>query len=175
VSRLEAGISGYKTFCVDHQYGTGLQIYSAGSGRWAPTPPPPLQTVHMVPSKLWYVGSVENHLELDVYNFFCFLFISIYSKKFKKLSEHTGQYVNISVVDPYGILVRVRICTTDLRIRILLLSSVSLHANKKISFFLTYFCLLHFEATFTTVFKEKKPQNSTYKTVEIKGFLTFFA
>jgi hypothetical protein len=37
-----------------------------------------------------------------------------------------------------------------------------------------FFCILHFEGTFTSFFKDKKSKRSQ-KTVEIKVFLTIFA
>ncbi len=44
-------------------------------------------------------------------------------------------------------------------------------ANKKILFVKKNFCLLLFEGTFTSFFKDKKPKISQ-KTKRIKGFLT---
>jgi hypothetical protein len=44
-------------------------------------------------------------------------------------------------------------------------------ANKKIIFLTKFFCLLLFEGTFTSVFKDKKSKRS-HKTVRIKVFLT---
>jgi hypothetical protein len=57
-----------------------------------------------------------------------------------------------------------RVRTTDLRIRILLFSSVSFKMLIKVFFFLL------FEGTFTSFFKDKKSQRN-HKTVEIKIFL----
>jgi hypothetical protein len=45
-------------------------------------------------------------------------------------------------------------------------------ANKKL-FFSMFFCLLLFEGTFTSFFKDKKSQRS-HKTVGIEVFLTIF-
>ncbi len=47
-------------------------------------------------------------------------------------------------------------------------------ANKKLFFFSTFFCLLLFEGTFTSLFLDKKSWRS-HKTVWIKVFLTIFA
>jgi len=47
-------------------------------------------------------------------------------------------------------------------------------ATKKLCFFKKVFCLLLFEGTFTSFFKDKKSKRSQ-KTVGIKVFLTFFA
>jgi hypothetical protein len=47
-------------------------------------------------------------------------------------------------------------------------------ANKKRIFFLKFFCIVLFEGTFTSFFKDKKSKRS-HKTVEIKDFLTIFA
>jgi hypothetical protein len=44
-------------------------------------------------------------------------------------------------------------------------------ANKKLIFLTKFFCLLLFEGTFTSFFKDKKSQ----KRVRIKVFLTIFA
>jgi hypothetical protein len=44
-------------------------------------------------------------------------------------------------------------------------------ANKKLIFFKQFFCVLLFEGTFTSIFKDKKSKRS-HKTVEIKVFLT---
>jgi hypothetical protein len=46
-------------------------------------------------------------------------------------------------------------------------------ANKKLIFLKEIFCLLLFEGTFTSFFKDKKPQKS-HKTVGLKIFLTLF-
>jgi hypothetical protein len=46
-------------------------------------------------------------------------------------------------------------------------------ANKKL-FFYIFFCLLLFEGTFTSFFKDKK-SNRSHKTVGIKVFLTISA
>jgi hypothetical protein len=43
----------------------------------------------------------------------------------------------------------------------------------KITVFSKFFCLLLFEGTFTSVFKDIKSHKRIHKTVEIKGFLTF--
>jgi hypothetical protein len=56
------------------------------------------------------------------------------------------------------------------RIRILLFSSVADKKQTKNK----DFCLLVFEGTFTSVFKDKKSKRS-HKKVEMKDFLTFFA
>jgi hypothetical protein len=48
-------------------------------------------------------------------------------------------------------------------------------ANKKIYFFTKFFCLLLFEGTFTSFFKDKKTKRSHHRTVGIKVFLTIFA
>jgi hypothetical protein len=45
-------------------------------------------------------------------------------------------------------------------------------ANKKRIFFKKFFCLVLFEGTFTSFFKDKKSKRS-HKTVEIKVFLAF--
>jgi len=47
-------------------------------------------------------------------------------------------------------------------------------ANKKLIFLIQFFCLLLFEGTFTSFFKDKKSKRS-HKTVGIKVFLTMFA
>jgi hypothetical protein len=47
-------------------------------------------------------------------------------------------------------------------------------ANKKLIFSNKFFCILLFEGTFTSFFKDKKAKRS-HKTVEIKVFLTIFA
>jgi hypothetical protein len=47
-------------------------------------------------------------------------------------------------------------------------------ANKKRIFFKKLFCIVLFEGTFTSFFKDKKSRRS-HKTVEIKVFLTIFA
>jgi hypothetical protein len=47
-------------------------------------------------------------------------------------------------------------------------------ANKKLIFFIQFFCLLLFEVTFTLFFKDKKSKRS-HKTVGVKDFLTIFA
>jgi hypothetical protein len=47
-------------------------------------------------------------------------------------------------------------------------------ANKKQTFLKKFSCILLFEGTFTSFFKDKKSKRS-HKTVEIKVFLTMFA
>jgi hypothetical protein len=47
-------------------------------------------------------------------------------------------------------------------------------ANKKLIFILKFSCILLFEGTFTSFFKDKKSKRS-HKTLEIKVFLTIFA
>ncbi len=47
-------------------------------------------------------------------------------------------------------------------------------ANKKLILFIIFFCLLLFEGTFTSFFKDKKSKRS-HKTVGINVFLTIFA
>jgi hypothetical protein len=47
-------------------------------------------------------------------------------------------------------------------------------ANQKIIFLTKFFCILLFEGTFTSFFKEKKSKRS-HKTVEINVFLTNYA
>jgi hypothetical protein len=47
-------------------------------------------------------------------------------------------------------------------------------ANKKLIFILKFYCILLFEGTFTSFFKDKKSKRS-HKTLEIKVFLTIFA
>jgi hypothetical protein len=47
-------------------------------------------------------------------------------------------------------------------------------ASKKLIFLINFFCLLLFEATFTSCFKDKKSKRS-HKIVGIKVFLTIFA
>jgi hypothetical protein len=47
-------------------------------------------------------------------------------------------------------------------------------ANNKLVVLKQFFCLLFFEGTFTSFFKDKKSKSS-HKTVEIKVFLTIFA
>ena len=47
------------------------------------------------------------------------------------------------------------------------------HASKKL-FFNKFSCLLLFEGTFTSFFKDKKSQEN-HKTIEIKVFLNIFA
>ena len=47
-------------------------------------------------------------------------------------------------------------------------------ANKKLMFFFKFSCILLFEGTFTSFFKDKKSKRS-HKTVEIKVFLTILA
>ncbi len=47
-------------------------------------------------------------------------------------------------------------------------------AKKKLIFFIQFFCILLFEGTFTSFFKDKKSKRC-HKTVEIKVFLTIFA
>jgi hypothetical protein len=47
-------------------------------------------------------------------------------------------------------------------------------ANKKLILLKKFFCLLLFEGTFTSFFKDKKSKRS-HKTVEIKVFLTISA
>ena len=47
-------------------------------------------------------------------------------------------------------------------------------ANKKQIFLKQLFCLLLYEGTFTSFFKDKKSKRN-HKVVEIKVFLTFFA
>jgi hypothetical protein len=47
-------------------------------------------------------------------------------------------------------------------------------ANKKLICLKQFFCLLLFEDTFTSFFKDKKSKRS-HKTVDIKVFLTIFA
>ena len=47
-------------------------------------------------------------------------------------------------------------------------------ANKKLIFLKKFSCLLLFEGTFTSFFKDKKSKRS-HKSVEIKVFLTIFA
>jgi hypothetical protein len=46
--------------------------------------------------------------------------------------------------------------------------------NKKLIVFLNFFCLLLFEGTFTSFFKDKKSKKS-HKILGIKVFLTIFA
>jgi hypothetical protein len=46
--------------------------------------------------------------------------------------------------------------------------------NKNLLFFNKFFCILLFEGTLTSFFKDKKSKRS-HKTVEIKVLLTFFA
>jgi hypothetical protein len=46
-------------------------------------------------------------------------------------------------------------------------------ANKKLFFLKKLSCILRFEGTFTSSFKDKKSKRS-HKTVESKGFLTIF-
>jgi hypothetical protein len=47
-------------------------------------------------------------------------------------------------------------------------------ANKKLMFFFKFSCILLFEGTFTSFFKDKKSKRS-HKIVEIKVFHTIFA
>ena len=47
-------------------------------------------------------------------------------------------------------------------------------ANKKLIFLKKFSCILLFEGTFTSFFKDKKSKRS-HKTVEIKVFLTILA
>jgi hypothetical protein len=47
-------------------------------------------------------------------------------------------------------------------------------ANKKLNTFKKFFCIVLFEGTFTSFFKDKKSKRS-HKTVEINVFLTIFA
>jgi hypothetical protein len=47
-------------------------------------------------------------------------------------------------------------------------------ANKKLNFVITFFCLLLFKDTFTSIFKDNKSKRS-HKTVRIKVFFTIFA
>jgi hypothetical protein len=70
--------------------------------------------------------------------------------------------VNISVVDPYfSTDPDLYNWLTDPDPALVVIGCPD--ANKKQVLFLKYFSLSHFKATFTTAFKEKKPQNSTYK------------
>jgi hypothetical protein len=46
--------------------------------------------------------------------------------------------------------------------------------NKKLIFFIKFFCLLLFEGAFTSFFKDKKSKRS-HRSVRIKVFLTVFA
>ncbi len=59
-------------------------------------------------------------------------------------------------------------------IRILLFSSLTFKMPPKNDFFKTFFCIVLFEGTFTSFFKDKTSKRS-HKTVEIKVFLTIFA
>jgi hypothetical protein len=47
-------------------------------------------------------------------------------------------------------------------------------ANKKQIFKIKFFCILPFEGTFTSIFKEKKSKRG-HKIIEINSFLTIFA
>jgi hypothetical protein len=62
-----------------------------------------------------------------------------------------------------------RISITDLRIRI----PIPIEGANKNKFLFKVFCLLFFQGTFTSVFKDKKSKRS-HKIVEIKVFLLFF-
>jgi hypothetical protein len=64
----------------------------------------------------------------------------------------------------------IRILDPDPAIFVIILQD----ASKKLIFSHKFFCLLLFEATFTSFFKGKKSKRS-HKTVEIKVFLTTFA
>jgi len=51
---------------------------------------------------------------------------------------------------------------------------INLQDAKKTQFKKRFFCILLFEGTFTSFFKDKKSKRS-HKTVEVKVFLTIFA
>jgi hypothetical protein len=63
---------------------------------------------------------------------------------------------------------RIRTTYLQFRIQILLFSSVTFKMPKKIHIF----CLLLFEGTFTSFFKDKKSDEKKSQKVEIKVFLT---
>ncbi len=92
------------------------------------------------------------------------LFCTFLSTFFLSLAALGKGLINTSVVDPWYF--GTGTCTTDLRIRILLFSSVAENMLTKNKFlFPKFFCFYFFECTFTSVFKDKKSKNS-----RVQGF-----
>ncbi len=86
-----------------------------------------------------------------------------------------------SVADPwhFGVDPDPRIHASDkwirirMRIWILLFASLTFKTPKKINFF-NFFCLLHFEGTFTTFFFKDKKSKRSHKTIGMKVFLAWW-
>jgi hypothetical protein len=81
--------------------------------------------------------------------------------------------LNLVLINLKSVIFYPRIRDILVRVRIHESAPLTNKTPTKIRFFSIYFCLLFFEGTFTSLFKEKKSERS-HKTVDIKVFITIF-